>query len=353
MKNYKTDTPECLREFLSYMSTIKGRSENTVLSYYNDLKMFFRFLKQKHNLIPSGTAFNEIKIADTPEEIIRSVTLYDAMEFLHYMSSDRHNSPRARARRAVAMRQFYKFLTNNKLWYTSSPLDKLELPSPKAALPKHLTIEQALALLKAPSSAQNATDEVTEARDYCILTLFLNCGMRLSELTGLNVNDYKRTIMPGYEDGIHTLKVLGKGNKERIIYLNQACVLAYERYMEARALVVRENQFLQHEKALFLSAKHRRISGRRVQQIIENALKTAGLDGMGFSVHKLRHTAATLMYQNGVDVRVLKEILGHENLNTTQIYTHVANQQMIEAMKNNPLSDELPPESAEKKQDEA
>ncbi|MCL2637459.1 MAG: tyrosine recombinase XerC [Oscillospiraceae bacterium] len=335
-KTYKDDAPAYLLEFLNYAATVKARSENTIKSYYADLKQYFRFMKQKHGLA-SDASFNEIKIADLPEDIIKSSGLNDALEFLHFISSERGNAAKSRARRAVALRQFYKYLTYYKAWFSVSPLDRLEMPSLKKPLPKHLTYEQAVELLATVPEINGFLD----ARDYCILTMFLNCGMRLSELVGLNTTDYKQERDFETDEPVHTLRVTGKGSKERVIYLNSACVAALAGYKEQRVIFVSENKSLLNEKALFLSKKKTRISARHVERVVENALKKAGLDGMGFSPHKLRHTAATLMFQNGVDVRVLKEVLGHENLGTTQIYTHVANKQVKEAMDKNPLGGKL------------
>jgi len=337
-QNYKADSPLYLLEFLNYAATVKGRSENTIKSYYADLKQYFRFMKQKHALVSAGVDFNQIKIADLPEDIIKNSGLHDALEFLHFISSERGNNAKSRARRAVALRQFYKYLTYNKSWFSVSPLDRLEMPSLKKPLPKHLTFEQARLLLLTSPEINN----ITTIRNYCILTLFLNCGMRLSELVGLNINDYRRERdFENFDNDefVHTLRVTGKGSKERVIYLNKACVKALETYLSKRSEFLNANKSLSSEKALFLSRNNKRISNRRVGEIVEEALKRSGLDGMGFSPHKLRHTAATLMFQSGVDVRVLKEVLGHENLGTTQIYTHVANKQVKEAMEKNPLGD--------------
>ena len=329
--SYYDDSPQFLTDYLNYITTIKARSELTRKNYYTDLRLFLRFLKRKNGLVSPDCDFESIKIIDTPVEIVKKVRLEDLLEFLTFTASVRENQPKARSRKAVALRQFFKYLTDNKGWFAVSPASRLELPSPKNALPKHLTIEQATQLLQDCSEIKSWTD----ARDYCIVTFFLNCGMRLSELVGINVNDYKRSMDPSTGMEYSFIKVLGKGAKERIIYLNDACVDAYNAYLSLRPEAL-------NEKALFISSHHKRISNRRVQQIIEEKLAKSGLDGMGFSVHKLRHTAATLMYQNGVDVRVLKEVLGHENLDTTQIYTHVADAQIMNAMKKNPLSDNAP-----------
>ncbi len=300
------------------------RSELTVKNYYTDIKLFLRYIKKENGLCESEE-FDEIKIYNVPEELVKKTTLNDLLSFLSYVSSERDNHGKARARKAVSLRQFFKYLTIKKMWFEVSPAQNLELPSPKNALPKHLTIEQATELLKTCSDFKAWEDY----RDFCMITFFLNCGMRLSELVGINCNDYMSTSVNNQL--VTYIKILGKGDKERIVYLNSACVSAYNNYVSVRP----ESR----DKALFISRRGTRISNRRVEQIIEKKLKLSGLSGMGFSVHKLRHTAATLMYQNGVDVRVLKEVLGHENLDTTQIYTHVANEQIRNAIDMNPLAD--------------
>lgn len=326
------DCPAYLQEYLDYMTTIKMRSTLTVKNYYTDLRLFLRYLKQERGL--TGDAdFGEIRIADTPEELVRSVTLSDLLAFLSFTLSERENQAKARARKAVSLRQFFKYLTTKKLWFEASPAQNLELPTPKKALPKHLTVEQATELLRTCSAFEGWEDY----RNYCMLTFFLNCGMRLSELVGIDVSDYTQTTVNS--ERVTYMKIFGKGNKERIVYLNPACISAYEEYMKVRPA--------SKDKALFLSRRGTRISNRRVEQIIEEKLNRCGLSGMGFSVHKLRHTAATLMYQNGVDVRVLKEVLGHENLDTTQIYTHVANEQIRNAIGQNPLADMTLPSKKE------
>lgn len=324
-------SPEFLTIFLNYLIVTKGRSELTVLNYYSDLRLFLRFLMQKNGIVKSDCPFDKIDIENCPAEIVESVTLSDITQFLSYIRLERKNDSKAVTRKGVAIRQFFKYLTTYYNWFEDkSPAANLELPKAKKTLPKHLTIEQATDLLKQSSEFKSWAD----VRDYTMIVFFLNCGMRLSELVGINTNSYIST-KDGDGTPISYLKVLGKGNKERIIYLNYACVNAYEQYLSVRPSTQPT------EKALFISSRLKRISNRRVEQIIDERLRLCGLDNMGFSVHKLRHTAATLMYQNGVDVRVLKEVLGHENLDTTQIYTHVANEQIQHAMEQNPLSGEI------------
>lgn len=313
------DCPRALRDYLFYLQTIKGRSERTVDGYYIDLRTFFRFLNRYKGLVPSDMPFSEISISNVDIGLLRGVTLSDVYEFLHYVSTERGNHPAARSRKVSSIKNFFHYLTNKMGLLEVNPVVELEVPALKKSLPKYLTLEQCLALLK------SVTGEFLE-RDFCIVTLFLNCGMRLSELVGIDVNDISD----------HTVRLLGKGNKERIVYLSDACLAAIQGYRETR------NSYPvspAHKNAFFLTRRGTRISARRVQQIIEENLKRAGLDNLGFSTHKLRHTAATVMYQYGnVDIRVLQTILGHANLGTTEIYTHVSNRQMEQAAQSTPLS---------------
>lgn len=335
--SYYDSAPQAIKDFIFYEQIVKGRSELTVKNYYTDLRSFFRFYKVKCGRASDDPeVFSEIDISDITETDIRSVDLQTAQEFLIYMKEHQNNEQKARYRKGVSLRQFYKFLTNSKNMFEISPMANLELPSPKAALPKYLTLEQSLEML-------TRIDTPDKRRDYCIIVFFLNCGMRLSELCGIKLRDIRVTRGSDGNE-VYTLKVLGKGSKERIIYLNQACVSAYTDYL-APEITDTETRLAKGcrdmsaaSDSLFLSRRKTGISTRRVEQIVEDCFKSCGMDNMGLSVHKLRHTAATLMYRNGVDVRVLKDILGHENLNTTQIYTHVSDKQMEQAMQKNPLA---------------
>lgn len=317
-----SDSPAFLQEYLDYIVTIKNRSELTAKNYYSDIRLFLRYLKRENGLVDSETEFSQIKIADVSEELIKSVTLETVLAFLSFALSERGNRSKARARKAVSLRRFFRYLTVNKHWFSVNPTENLEMPTPKPSLPKFLTVEQSRALLNACLPLKDWFGY----RDYCILTFFLNCGMRLSELVGINIDGIHKV-----QENSYSVKLLGKGNKERIVYLNNACVEAWQNYLSVRPEC--------KEKALFISKQHRRVSGRRVEQLLEEKLKLSGLSGMGFTVHKLRHTAATLMYQSGVDVRILQEILGHESLDTTQIYTHVVSEQVRQAVNKNPLAD--------------
>lgn len=318
-KDYLNDCPDFLRDFLFYMETIKGRSPRTVDGYYLDLRSFIRFLMIKNSTVLNDLDYSEIKIDNADFSLIKNATRQDAMEFLAEFQRNHNNQAKARSRKVSAIRSFYKYLTVSAGKLTENPMLNLETPSLKKALPKYLTLEKALELLT------HVETNFTE-RDFCIITLFLNCGMRLSELCGINLSD------------IHDnrLKLLGKGNKERIVYLNNSCLSAIDSYLT----VLNSGEKIKRvdKSALFLNNRGKRISPRRVEQIVEECLKKSGLDGMGISPHKLRHTAATLLYQDaGVDIRVLKELLGHESLATTEIYTHVSNRQIEDASNKSPL----------------
>lgn len=316
--NHLNDCPELLRSFLFYLETIKGLSSKTTNEYYLDIRTFLRFMKVYKNKLDIHTAnFDEIKIDDITAEFISTISLSDVYEYLHYISSDRENGSAARSRKVSAIRGFFKYLTTKANILKDNPVKELEVPNLKKSLPRYLTLEESLELLNAVPQSEH------QLRDYCIITLFLNCGMRLSELVGINLRDIKE----------NTVKICGKGNKERMVYLNDACMAAINDYLRVRPADCKE------KNALFISRNGNRISRRRVQNIVEDTLKTAGLSDMGYSTHKLRHTAATLMYQYGdVDIRVLKEVLGHKSVATTEIYTHISDKQLEKASKSSPLS---------------
>lgn len=312
--------PAFLRDFLTYNETIKGKSSRSVEGYYIDLRTFFRYMLLVRGKAPKDIEFNEIDISAADIELVRSVTISDLYAFMVYCKEELNNNTATRARKTSTLRIFFKYMSVQTHQIPNNPAELLESPKVKQSLPRHLTLENSLELL-------NSVDGANERRDYCILTLFLNCGLRLSELCGLNLSDIS-------SDGIMT--VTGKGNKQRAVYLNDSCLAAIKAYLAVRP---NEGIIVTDKNALFISRNRRRISPKTVQHIVKTYLEKAGLGDMGFSTHKLRHTAATLMYQHGnVDIRVLKDILGHANLGTTQIYTHVSDAQIKRAVDANPLS---------------
>ena len=312
--------PPVIRDFLTYNETIRGKSSRSVEGYFLDLQTFFRYILLVRGLVPKGVEFEKITIEKVDIELIKTVTVSDLYAFLVFCKEERQNGAASRARKTSTLRIFFKYLSVQTHQLDNNPAELLESPKVKQALPKHLTLEDSLELL-------NSVEGPYKERDYCILTLFLNCGLRLSELCALNLSSIS---------GDGTLTVVGKGNKERMVYLNSACLDAIAKY-----LAVRPNEGVPatDKNALFISRNKRRISPKTVQHIVKTYLEKSGLGNMGYSTHKLRHTAATLMYQHGnVDIRVLKDILGHANLGTTQIYTHVSNTQIKQAVDSNPLA---------------
>ncbi len=325
-----------IKEFAGYKTVIQGCSQRTVEQYLIDLRTFFRYLlsEDKPAVLQDEEAFAAVSVKAVDLDYLRGVTTQQILNFLLYADAERENQTAAKARKLAAIRALYKFLVNKRGYMTVNPTANIDTPKRKKSLPKFLSLEEAQALLGAVASD---TESQFRVRDYAIITLFLNCGMRVAELVGINLQDLDREL--------RSLRVLGKGNKERVIYLNEACRDALQAYL---ALRLGEEQSKSLDRALFLSNRQARLSIQGVQVTVQKYLKRAGLEAKHYSVHKLRHTAATLMYQSGnVDIRVLKDVLGHEQLNTTQIYTHVSNADMEEAMRYNPLSGEAPAGGAE------
>lgn len=324
--NYRTAAPALLRDFLAYHETIQGHSRRTVDEYYLDLRNFFRYIKILKGLVPKDTELDQVDISDVDLELARSVTLSDVYSYMNYLSRDRAKNanspakgyglePAARARKIATIRSFYKYLTSKAKLITENPVQDMDSPRLKKALPRYLSLDECIQLLE-------SVDEPNQARDYCILMIFLNCGLRISELVSLNLTDVRKD----------QLRILGKGNKERMVFLNEACLAALDAWFAERSQLAAVDK-----NALFITRRHTRMTTDAVHYMVKQRLKKAGLDASLYSCHKLRHTAATLMLQNGVDVRTLQEVLGHDHLNTTQIYTHVDNESLRIAARANPL----------------
>ena len=320
--------PQILISFFTYLNAVRNLSSSTIQEYYLDLRTFFRFLKCKRGIADPSAPFEEIEISDVDLELIRSVTLSDLYDFLIFLRENRpkhHKSPTTtygdeastRARKIAALRAFFKYLHSREHLLDENPAAELEIPKAPKQLPKYLTLEESMQLL-------SAVDGKYRERDYCILTIFLNCGLRVSELVGLNLNDIMGNVM----------RVTGKGNKQRMVYMNDAVQDAIRAYLPHR---IQPDQ-PRDQQALFVSRNRNRINVQTVKMLVNKYLNHAGLAHKECSAHKLRHTAATLMYQNGVDIRTLQEFLGHEQVNTTMIYTHIENITMKDAVDANPLS---------------
>ena len=324
------DCPVILRDFLTYHESIRGHSQKTSDEYFLDLRMFFRFVKwsrEKPAKNSNEPPWDEIPIADVDVRFVASISISDVYAFMNYLSRERSRQPNSkyagkglsastRARKISSIKSYFKYLTNKAHILAENPVQDMDSPKTKKSLPHYLSLEDSLKLLESVSGP-------FQTRDYCMLTLFLNCGLRISELVGLNRADIRD----------ETIRILGKGNKERILYLNAAARAAIDAYIPDRLVAA-----VPDADALFTSRNRRRISAQTVHKLVKKHLFAAGLDTAVYSTHKLRHTAATLMLSNGVDVRTLQEVLGHEHLNTTQIYTHIDNAELRTAANANPLS---------------
>lgn len=322
MKNISDyEMPLVLRDFLNYLQTIKGKSINTVQVYFYDLRVFLRFLKLHRNLVNKEIEFDEIHISDVDIVLLRTVTLSDLYSFMSFVSNKRDNTAHARARKVASLKSFFNYLMTKAKLLDVNPTSELESPKILKRLPRYLNVEESKHLL---SSVKLVNTEYS-VRDYAIITLFLNCGIRLSELVGINLSNMRN----------ESLTVIGKGGKERSIPLNNACMQAIDDYLK-----VRPTNGIKDKNALFISKRKQRISKESVQKIVKKYIIEAGLDPQRYSTHKLRHTAATLMYKYGnVDIRALQELLGHQSIATTEIYTHLDQQQLRDAVNKNPLSD--------------
>lgn len=327
ISSYYAECPPLLRDFMTYISTIRGKSDQTAHEYFLDLRMFLRYLKGLRGLAPAGTPYEQIDITDIDLAFIKDITLSDVYSFLEFIAHDRPQhqnsvateyglSASARARKTSSIRAFFKYLTDKANLLDYNPVNNLESPSQRRSLPKYLSLEDCMSLLE-------HVDGPYVERDYCILTIFLNCGLRVSELVGINLNDIRD----------RSLRILGKGNKERMLFLNDACADAVARYLPHRIKPHDSDR-----NALFTSRKRNRISAQTVKWLVKKYLQQAGLDDEKYSAHKLRHTAATLMYQNGVDIRTLQNVLGHVRLDTTMIYTHIDDMNIKAAAERNPLA---------------
>jgi len=313
--NYE-DMPNIMRDYLFYMGTIKNRSQSTVKEYYYDLRNIFRYIKRDRLNIKTDN-LDEIDIRDLDVDFLKNLTLSDFYNYLNYISKDLNAKPVSRARKVATIKSFFNYLCTKEKVLTVNPAIELESPKLGKRIPKYLNLDEAVSLL-------HSVDGKHKSRDYAILTLFLNCGLRLSELVNINLTHIRGDI----------LTVIGKGNKERAIYLNNACKDAISAYLKDRPV-----DGVKDKDALFLSSRYKRIGKRTVEVTVKKYIIQAGLDPNKYSPHKLRHTAATLMHKHGnVDIRSLQQILGHESISTTEIYTHIDSDEVRNALDNNPLN---------------
>ena len=328
------NNPEFLNDFLNYSATILNKSENSIKEYNYDMAHFFKFIKFKYKLtdVTDEEYIKTINISDFDLDTLKKITLQDIHAFLAYLKTCYQSKPATLARKASTIRVFFHFMCNKTKRIPVNPAQDLENPKLDKRLPKYLTLDQSKELLESASNPEISTNHGNHdnsERNFAMITILLNCGVRLAELVNINISDID------FEN--NKLNVIGKGNKERTIYLNNACIKAINEYLKVRPV---DGVKFNSRDALFLSEQKKRISRRTVQYIVKQELKIAGIEkAEKYSVHKLRHTAATLMYKYGnVDIRALQELLGHESISTTEIYTHVDNEQIRNAVESNPLA---------------
>lgn len=323
----RENNPSYVNSFLDYSITILNKSPNSVKEYNYDINNFLKYM-MIHLKITKEDDYDKINVSNFSINDLKKITLEDIHSYISHLAIENRSKPATRARKISTLRIFFKYLATKEKILDVNPAQDLETPKLDKRMPKYLSLEQSQKLLQVSDDENNRNYK----RDFAITTLFLNCGLRLSELVGININDID------FDE--NKMTVIGKGNKERVIYLNKSCINAIKDYLSSRpapSLIKRDSK--SSEKALFLSEQKKRISNRTVQFIINKELKLAGLDSKKLSVHKLRHTAATLMYQYGnVDIRALQELLGHQSISTTEIYTHVSNEQVRNAIERNPLN---------------
>ncbi|MDR1821564.1 MAG: tyrosine recombinase XerC [Oscillospiraceae bacterium] len=340
MKNFNSpETPKLLREFLTYHLTIKAHSAKTVDEYFLDLRMFLRYIKMHRGLTDDTPNFDDIQIADADVEFMRKITSSEIYDFLLFLAQDRAGradaaalgsgiSAKSRARKLSAINSFFKYLTVTTKLLDANPAADIDQPKFRKTLPHYLSLEDSVKLLK---TVETDGKNRSKTRDFAILTLFLNCGMRISELIGIRLTDITA----------NSIRLRGKGGKERVVFLNDACVSALNAYLVHRKMLM---PIERDKNCLFLAGgsgngEVKRLGRTTVHDMIKKYALRAGLPSSEISAHKLRHTAATLMLGSGVDVRTLQELLGHENLNTTQIYTHIDSERLREAAQLIPLAD--------------
>lgn len=316
--------PRCVINFMNYLPAMRGCSNNTLIAYSTDLTLFFKYLKIDRGLVPPNIEFNNIDIRDIDNTLLSSITEEDLMAFINWTIYERNNSEKTRARKIACLKSFFRYLHKKAKVIESNPAIDLESPKIGKRKPIFLSYDESMKLLESINS-RNAI------RDNCIITLFLNCGLRLAELCSINLIDIKKD----------TLSIIGKGNKERVIPLNDVCLDAINSYLPIREKMLEINKDKTNDdasKALFLSERKQRISQRTVQELVEKYVKKAELQGRKYTVHKLRHTAATLSYRGGADILSIQQLLGHESVSTTQIYVHLSDDHVRTAVTANPLS---------------
>lgn len=302
---YKEESPPVLYEFISYLDVERGYSNMTIYNYFIELRMFFRYMKCEKEHIPLDS-WETVDITSINLPFIQACTRQDIVGFLSWVTLEKGNSGSARNRKLAVLKSFYHFLMVMDYSSDKVMMQIFSTKTPKT-LPKYLEEESIEALL-------SAINGIFWIRDTAIILLMLSAGLRVSEVASLNLASIKAD----------SVSVLGKGNKERQVYLSQSTQESLEEYLAVRPPL--------EEPALFLSQRNRRLTVRSIQASTQKYLKKIGKDD--YSCHHLRHTAATQLMKQEVNLREIQEILGHESIQTTSIYTHVSNEDLRQVAKN-------------------
>ena len=295
------DIPDDVVDYLHYLDFVKLRSPRTVNGYYLDLRGFFRYMMQRWQRMADDTPPEEIDLTGITTADIRTITKHDIFDFLdHARSAD--NGPKARARKLSALKGFFNYMCTQVNRLPANPTENISLGSPARALPKYLTRDEAVTLLS------NIQSDFYE-RDYCILTLFLNCGMRLAELVTIDMGDFR-------DD---TIRIVGKGSKERLVPITDSAITELQAWFKDRSLLkIKPGE----EDYVFLNRRGHHLTRTMILIMVKKQALMAGIMKT-ISPHTLRHSFATALLRGGADLRVIQELLGHADIGTTEIYTHL------------------------------
>jgi integrase/recombinase XerD len=307
MKNNNIELHQSVTDFLDYCRTIKGLSDESISGYYNDLKMFFDYIKQ-------------LKKKNITDRLIKNIELQDLHKFMTYLEKDCGNNARTRCRKVSTLKSYFEYLQNVTKLIISNPSYSLRKPKVPKTKPVAMSIQECEKLLNSLDK-----DSYFYYRDRCILMIFLQCGLRLSELINIKVSDVQNIRMI----------INGKGNKERDAFLSESCIKSIDDYLEVR----NDEEVSEEDKEyLFLSREKNKISKRAVQSLVKKHMEDAGLDTNKYHTHSTRHTFATIAYDQGADIIKLSELLGHSNVNTSKIYITLKEEELREITNKNPLN---------------
>lgn len=318
-----------LNSFSLYLKEICYFEDSSILSYQYDVIIFLKFIKCLFNPedIPDTISYESIEIEDITLDMLRQVTSKEIHAFLYFLAENDYK-PTSRCKKFYVLCNFFNYLYQEKRVIFHNPTSTIDFNKDNEKIPIYLSKKK---LKKLFTTFRGEQSSQLAKRDYCILVLISSLGLRIQEVVNIDLTDFN------LETG--KIKILGKGSKERLLYLNESCVKALRDYLTIRSDISKKNKDeINANQALFITKRGNRISRRSIEYIVEQRVSLAGLDSNMYSAHKLRHTAATLMYQDGTDILVIQEILGHSSISSTEIYTHTQDKDIKRAINHNPLA---------------